>query len=399
MAENVRELLHDSAPQPAHRPDFERMWERGRRQRRASRFVGALGGVVVLVVAGLGLAELAAAPPGAVEVADRPDRQPPAPERGEDFGAAATPAGVPYVGRLEVGVTPLADRPTADDQEVCLTLRVGRPGERSSTRGCGPLDDYLRRNRPLHTVWKQPTLTAVAVWSPRQLDHAIWQLPDGDRRIDVTDAPHLPGSVFVTAIDLGLEQTTAVEMYDADGVRHDTITIEVDDDISADDQPLFELDGDAEQSIATPEDEQLVAALLRFAEAPGPATAAAIPFADEVAIGLGPNVRRERASEDLADADAWAIEIATDGGEHFRGVAGLLSPLPLLAGAEDATVTVGDHPHCASPPVPPPEELAALRRVSIQPARWESCLQWWTVDLFITDDGRIAGITHDLWEP
>lgn len=400
MAENVRELLHDSAPQPTHRPDFDRLWEHGRRQRRTSRFAGALGGVVVLVVAGLGLAELAATPPGPVEVADLPDRTEPSPSRGEDFGAAETPAGVPYVGRLEIRVTPLADRPTADDQEVCVTLRTGPQGERSSTRGCGPLDDYLRRNRPLYTAWQPSALTAVAAWTPQQIDHAIWLLPDGDRRIDVSDAPNLPGSVFVTAIDFAVKQTTSIELYDTDGVRVDTITIEVDDDASADDQPLLEEDGDLEQS-ATPEDEQLIAALRQFAKAPGPDTAAAIPFVDKVAIGLGPEVHQERASEDLADADAWTIEMGLDGGESFRGVAGQLSALPLLAdaNAENSTVTVGDHPHCGSPPVPPPEELAELRRISIQPAHWESCLQWWTVDLFVTDDGRIAGLTHDLWEP
>jgi hypothetical protein len=62
-------------------------------------------------------------------------------------------------------------------------------------------------------------------------------------------------------------------------------------------------------------------------------------------------------------------------------------------------VTVGPHDHCVSPPVPAPPELAGLRRVSVQPVGEVPCLLWWTVDLFLTEDGTIAGITLDLYEP
>jgi hypothetical protein len=49
--------------------------------------------------------------------------------------------------------------------------------------------------------------------------------------------------------------------------------------------------------------------------------------------------------------------------------------------------------------VPPPIQVADLRRVSVQPRDTESCLQWWTVDLFLTPDGKVAAVTLDLWEP
>jgi hypothetical protein len=64
-------------------------------------------------------------------------------------------------------------------------------------------------------------------------------------------------------------------------------------------------------------------------------------------------------------------------------------------------VIVGDHPHCASPPRPAPTELAQHRRVSFQPQLGNdaSCLQWWTVDLYVADDGSVEGIGLDLWEP
>jgi hypothetical protein len=51
--------------------------------------------------------------------------------------------------------------------------------------------------------------------------------------------------------------------------------------------------------------------------------------------------------------------------------------------------------------VPPPPDVAALRRVSVQPApsSIESCIDWFAVDFFVRDDGTIAAITLDLGEP
>ncbi len=46
----------------------------------------------------------------------------------------------------------------------------------------------------------------------------------------------------------------------------------------------------------------------------------------------------------------------------------------------------------------PPAGHATNRRVSIQPASAQSCLQWWTVDLFLGEDGRVEAITLDLYE-
>jgi len=49
--------------------------------------------------------------------------------------------------------------------------------------------------------------------------------------------------------------------------------------------------------------------------------------------------------------------------------------------------------------MPPPDQVAALRRISIQPTSTDSCLEWWTVDLFLTDIGSMAAVTIDVWEP
>lgn len=55
----------------------------------------------------------------------------------------------------------------------------------------------------------------------------------------------------------------------------------------------------------------------------------------------------------------------------------------------------------ASPPVPAPREFKDYRRVSVQPSdsSIDSCLPWFTVDLFLDEQGSVALVTLDVWEP
>jgi hypothetical protein len=149
------------------------------------------------------------------------------------------------------------------------------------------------------------------------------------------------------------------------------------------------------EGAATDEDEELIRALIGFARSPGPETIAALPFAEGgVWLGLGDQLLLQRVQEELADPQAWVLQE-----EYFRAYVGPFSALDQLARAGETVISVGPHPHCASPPVPPPIQVADLRRVSVQPRDTESCLQWWTVDLFLTPDGKVAAVTLDLWEP
>lgn len=141
-------------------------------------------------------------------------------------------------------------------------------------------------------------------------------------------------------------------------------------------------------------DERLVEALAEFARAPGAGTLAAIPFADRVRLGLSDRLMAERTSLELVRADAWVLPA-----DPFRGHVGPFSALGLLARSLPTTISVGPHPHCASPPVPPPADLVGSRRVSVQPKDIDSCLLWWTVDLFVSPAGRIEAVTLDLWDP
>jgi hypothetical protein len=143
------------------------------------------------------------------------------------------------------------------------------------------------------------------------------------------------------------------------------------------------------------QDERVVRALIRFAHSPSPEAAAMVPWAEDgVWLGLADRLLVRRSTKELPEPEAWLLH-----SELFRGYVGPFSALDLLGGPEKTTAAVGPHPHCASPPVPPPKRVVHLRRVSVQPRDTESCLQWWTVDIFVRPGGEIKAVTLDLWEP
>ena len=144
----------------------------------------------------------------------------------------------------------------------------------------------------------------------------------------------------------------------------------------------------------TVEDEKLIQALRAFAELPSRETWERVPFAPGgVWLGLGERLLVKRSPEELADPAAWVHDV-----EDFRALVGPFSALDLLREAESVAVSVGPHPHCASPPMPPPDRVATLRRVSVQPEAIDTCLRWWTVDAFVTERGEIMAIALDRWE-
>lgn len=155
-------------------------------------------------------------------------------------------------------------------------------------------------------------------------------------------------------------------------------------------------ESEGDHGAPTPRDRRVVKALIKFAEAQDEETMAKVPVARKgLWLGLADRLIVRRSAEELADAKVWRLR-ATEG---FRAYIGPFSALDLLAAPGPTVVSLGSHPHCASPPMPPPAKVADLRRVSVQPEDTESCLQWFTVDLFLNASGKIAALTLDLWEP
>jgi hypothetical protein len=152
---------------------------------------------------------------------------------------------------------------------------------------------------------------------------------------------------------------------------------------------------EAETPSQTDTNQAAMEALIAFARAPSNSTWTAVPLADSVGLGLGGTLRARRSARDLREPETWLLSL-----DLFRARAGTSSALQLIASEEgQVRVTHGPHRHCAAPPIPPPPQVADLERVVVQPREPDGCLDWWTVDAFVDDDGKIRAVTLDLWEP
>jgi hypothetical protein len=142
--------------------------------------------------------------------------------------------------------------------------------------------------------------------------------------------------------------------------------------------------------------ETLVDAFVRFALDPTDVTFADLPLADTVDLGLGPTIMKAVPARDLRQKQAWVLEA-----DYFRAYSGPFSVFDALRLFDVYDVTTGEHAHCASPPVPPPEQFEDMERISVQPrlGLHSSCLMWRTVDFFVLPTGEVAAITLDIWEP
>lgn len=104
--------------------------------------------------------------------------------------------------------------------------------------------------------------------------------------------------------------------------------------------------------------------------------------------------------EPMTDAtlsEPWIFDV-----EHFAGYSGPFDArIPPPENEDDVVVTIGEHNHCASPPLPPPEILdgVAYDQYSIQPTGVESCLDWTALDIFVDENNLIRVVRREIWEP
>ncbi len=117
-------------------------------------------------------------------------------------------------------------------------------------------------------------------------------------------------------------------------------------------------------------------------------------LADRVLIGLGDQLSEERTPTQLTDPAGWVLAP-----EYFRGYTGPFSALDRLRRSDDVDVLVGPHNHCGSPPRPIPDEIEFATHLSLQPTGIDSCLRWFTVDLFLDATDAVVAVTLDLSEP
>lgn len=142
------------------------------------------------------------------------------------------------------------------------------------------------------------------------------------------------------------------------------------------------------------EERDLAEAFVAFARDPNPGTLAEVPFAEQVLVGLGPELatHRTHSASELADPAAWPLDA------DFRAYVGPFSALDRIVDTDDLRISGGPRAQCAATPLPVADDLEDLRQVTIQPNDIDSCLQWFAIDLFL-DNGEIAAVVLDLYEP
>lgn len=153
---------------------------------------------------------------------------------------------------------------------------------------------------------------------------------------------------------------------------------------------------------ATSEEWALAKAFVSFALEPGdPSLRSRLFPRTAVRVGLGSELVKTLTPRQVGKPMQWHLQSR----QSFRGYVGPFSAIQTLRrhtrSGGDLAFFVGSHLHCASPPRPVPRGMQGLRQISIQPdpGSMTSCLRWFTIDLFVTEDRRVVAVTLDLWEP
>lgn len=132
-----------------------------------------------------------------------------------------------------------------------------------------------------------------------------------------------------------------------------------------------------------------------FAVAPGAETLRAIPFGDHVGIGLGVEMVKTLTPSQLEQPSAWVIHR-----DHFAGYSGPFSVLNHLRGDPELwSITEGKQLFCQWARTAALPGYEQDRRLTIEPSSITSCLQWWAVDIYLDERGRIDAVILNLDEP
>jgi hypothetical protein len=143
---------------------------------------------------------------------------------------------------------------------------------------------------------------------------------------------------------------------------------------------------------ATEAEAAIMQALVDFSRAAGAFDS--VPLAPEVSLGLGIDIVETIPRADLANPSRWVL-----GADGFRARAGTVSLIDLLASEDIRRTVTGEHPRCAAEPTGTPGGLDGYLRISTQPLDAVSCIDWYSIDLFVDADGQIVAVTLDLYEP
>lgn len=140
-------------------------------------------------------------------------------------------------------------------------------------------------------------------------------------------------------------------------------------------------------------------ALVAMAQDPLPGLVSRVAFAPSVQVRVGQAVVVTVPREELANRDAWVLGDRTTEYAQRGGPFDVLDPLRSTPPA-DTTWGIGQHAGCSVPELPA-NLVPNTRRVWIQPKEGtiSSCIDWWSVDMWITDDGEVTAVSLELGAP
>lgn len=118
------------------------------------------------------------------------------------------------------------------------------------------------------------------------------------------------------------------------------------------------------------------------------------PHPDGIDLLIGDELVRSATPADLRDADAWVLPV-----EEYAGFAGPFDVLEPLGRPGPLAVSLGAQPHCAGPSRPTPPAYSGFVRVALEPAEYDSCIQWFVVNLYLDDADRLRAVQLDLFGP
>jgi hypothetical protein len=145
--------------------------------------------------------------------------------------------------------------------------------------------------------------------------------------------------------------------------------------------------------------------VVAFATEPSNDTAAALPLAETVELGLGPDLLIERTKGELSDPAAWAIDRERVDGdtEPFSALETIRHTSTKMAVREyredrDRYQGLPWESLCAWEPPPPPDSVADMQRVSVQADKdiVATLQDMFYVDLYVDEDGLIHAVTLTL---
>lgn len=413
----------------------------GRRTGRRNRVVAVLGGVAAVSLIAVGSAVVAdmggvANEPAATQPT-APTQTPPPTQ-----GGLVTPPGTRLVGMGPIAVAvpkswetndircgrPLSDtvvfestgtRSCFVEQRDVSSVHFGRIGmwerrtwERNATTALdlGEIDITRSEIGPYHEGLGEPTYPfSVGVVTVPGYDVAMWVVSTDEELIrSVLDSVRaIPdGYVAVPATSAASSTTWPFEEDAGLDVRQVTVHREgMSPGVLLSSDPPFgsivPAGSRVTRTVTGPgkplsgSDAPLARKLHAFAAAPDAETFGAVPFGDQVAIGLGGDVVKTLTASQLADPSAWVIHR-----ESYGGISGPFNALDLLRRDPELwSITEEKQQGC------PWARTAALpgyeqdRRLTIEPSNITSCLEWFAVDVYVDESGSIVAISLNFDEP